>query len=108
MHQELAFLILSGAVIALWVWATKGREMVDRVSIKICKDIGVQRLDESVALRKFTLERYAAGLGVRRIYSFEYSTTGSDRRYAEVSLLNAIPVWARLDHPDGALHIDLP
>jgi hypothetical protein len=107
MHTELRLLLICGVACALWAWASKGRETVDRISTRICRDLNLQRLDGSVALSRLRMGREDHGFGVQRIYRFEYSITGSDRRIGEICLLNAVPVWAHMDHPDGAIHIAL-
>ncbi len=105
--MELSALLLCGLTYVLWTWVIRGREIVDRVSSRLCRDLDLQRLDGSVALADLGLERRRHSLLVRRIYAFEYSTSGSDRRSGRVCLLNTVPVWARLEHPQGPLHIDL-
>lgn len=98
---------LVGAGIGLWLWATLARERVDRIGREVCDDLGLQRLDESVALRRIGLARVADGLAVRRVFSFEFSTNGADRRRADVCLLGQHPAWVHVDHPDGPIVIDL-
>ena len=68
---------------------------------------GCQRLDETVVLARVRLVRDAGALALERVYRFEFSTNGADRCVGEVALLNTRPLWARLRHPDGALHVDL-
>lgn len=107
MHGELSALLALGCVAALWTWSIRGREIVDQVSNRVCRELQVQRLDHSLTLRRVLPGPRRRRLAIRRIYRFEYSITGGDRRIGEICLLNALPLWARLDHPDGAIHLDL-
>ena len=107
MHGELGALLALGLCGALWAWAIKGREIVDHISNRLCRDLAVQRLDQSVTLQRLRWGPAGNRTALCRIYGFEFSTTGGDRRSAEVCLLNTRPQWARLDHPDGAILINL-
>ena len=100
-------LLGTGAAIAAWVWATRARERVDLISREVCADLKLQRLDESVTLRRISLQRTEQGLCLRRVFSFEFSVSGADRRRGHVCLLGTLPVWVRVDHPDGAILIDI-
>ena len=109
MSEGMWLLIGSGAAIAAWIWTSRERERVDLISREVCSDLRLQRLDESVALRRVSLQRAEHGIQVRRVFSFEFSTDGADRRRGDVCLLGsaAIPAWVRIDHPDGVIFIDL-
>ena len=53
-----------------------------------CADEGLQFLDDTVAIRSLRLVRDDDGrLRLRRIYGFEYSDTGDNRRPGTVTLL---------------------
>jgi hypothetical protein len=106
-HAELSALLACGVALALWSWAGRGRELVDRLSSRVCREVDVQRLDQSVALRRLGLTRHAGRPALELIYSFEFSVSGSDRHRGDISLVNGRPRWAHLDHPDGAVHIEL-
>ncbi len=107
MHAELSALLAFGAVIALWSWAGRGRELVDRLSSRVCRDLDLQRLDQSIRLSRVRLSRSGGGVALERVYSFEFSVTGADRHRGDISLLGGRPRWAHLEHPDGAVHLDL-
>ncbi len=100
-------LVGTGVVTSLWFWATRARERVDVVSREVCTDLKLQRLDESVTLRSISLQRTAQGIRVRRVFSFEFSVSGADRRRGEVCLLGSLPAWVQVDHPDGTIFIDI-
>jgi hypothetical protein len=100
-------LVALGGAGALWLWSSAARERVDALSREVCADLALQRLDEAVAWRGLRLTRDAYGLGLERLFSFEFSVTGADRCRAEVCLRGRAVLWVRLEHPDGPIVIDL-
>ena len=107
MRTEFLFFFGCGALVATWWWAVQGRELVDEVVRRVCSDLALQRLDETVALERIGFTREYGRLAIRRLYAFEFSHNGADRRRGHVCLVNANAHWVRLEHPDGAIHIDL-
>lgn len=108
LREDGLILLAAGAAVGLWMWATQARESVDRVSRRICEELALQRLDDAVTLRRLRLVRTPEGLRMERLFSFEFSVSGADRCRGEVCLQGQHPVWAHLDHPDGAIHLELP
>jgi Protein of unknown function (DUF3301) len=101
-------LLFGGAFgIGLWWWTMQAHDRVDSISREVCKDLKVQRLDEAIALRRVGLARTADGMRLERVFSFEFSVNGADRRRGEICLHGNFPCWVHLDHPDGDIHIDL-
>ncbi len=96
--------LLLGAA-GIWHWSVLGRERVLVISTELCRDLGLQRLDDSVALRGMRL-RWVDGPAIERRYEFEFSTDGADRRRGEITLRGLALIWARLAHPNGAIFID--
>ena len=81
-------LLLLGLVAWLWVDTLRARELAMNVSRQACRSVGVQLLDETVSLRRLDVGRHqGGGLRLRRVYEFEYSTDGRDRRAGSVTLL---------------------
>ncbi|MEQ8231915.1 MAG: DUF3301 domain-containing protein [Gammaproteobacteria bacterium] len=107
MRAEFHWLALAALGVAAWWYAGKAREQADVVANRLCTELHCQRLDQAVSLARVRLARGAHGVTLRRVYRFEFSTTGADRRVGEIGLDNGHARWARLDHPDGPLHIDL-
>jgi Protein of unknown function (DUF3301) len=106
MHEALVLLLILGLVCALWHWSVLGRERVLAISGEICRDLKMQRLDDSVALHALRLVR-APRFALERRYAFEFSTDGVDRRRGEVVLLGFALQLARLELPDGPLLIEI-
>jgi len=80
-------LILAGG---FWLWldSLKAREIGVTAAQAACADEGLQFLDDTVAIRSLRLVRDDDGrLRLRRVYGFEYSDTGDNRRSGSVILL---------------------
>jgi len=107
MTDAFAWLLGLGALVALWQWSAAARERVDRVSREVCEELALQRLDEAVSLRALRLRRVGRGIVLERLFGFEFSATGADRRRGEVCLRGERPLWVHLDHPDGPMHLPL-
>lgn len=104
---ELSLLFGGALVIALWWWSVAAHERVDFISREVCHDLDVQRLDEAVSLRRVGFARTEHGLMLERVFRFEFSVNGADRRAGEICLRGERPHWVHLNHPDGDIHIDL-
>ncbi len=87
MSLPLTGLLLLG--LAVWIWrdAMRARETANRVCAAACAELGVQLLDETVALHRLRIRREPGrGLRLLRTYAFEYSYTGYDRRRGTIVL----------------------
>jgi len=85
---ELLVLALLGAAVWLWLDSLKAREIGVKAAQAACADEGLQFLDDTVAIRSLRLIRDDDGrLRLRRVYGFEYSDTGDNRRPGTVTLL---------------------
>lgn len=93
---------------ALWYWldGARAREKGVVAVREACRRRGLQLLDDTVALETVRLARNEAGqLQWRRVYGFEFSDTGDNRRRGSVGLLGAQLLW--LDVGPGDAVIDL-
>ena len=85
---ELTVLGLLAAAIWLWLDSLGTREIGVRAVRTACVEEGLQLLDDTVAIRSLRLARDDDGqLRLRRVYGFEYSDTGDNRRPGSVTLL---------------------
>lgn len=105
MQDALLLLLILGALLGGWHWSVSGRERVLAISSEICRDMQLQRLDDSVALRGMRLVR-APNFALERRYEFEFSTDGLDRRRGQIVLNGFALQHARLEMPDGPLLIE--
>lgn len=107
------FEIALAIVVALlgWWWfdSTKAHEAGIVEARAVCDAEGLQFLDETVALGSIRLVRNNEGRAAfRRVYDFEYSDTGDNRRKGSVVLIGhdvmVVNIGLRLVPPDRTLH----
>jgi hypothetical protein len=81
-------LLALGLIIYFWQDSLRARESACKASALLCRQYGVQLLDDTVALEKLTLRRVRTGfLQIERIYRFEFTETGSSRRLGRLIML---------------------
>jgi len=87
---EAAAILLLALVLVFWVDSLRARERALAAGRAACRRYGVQLLDETVAASALKLARDGEGrLRIRRVFSFEFSDTGNNRRHGSVVLLGA-------------------
>ena len=85
---ELLGLILLAGGAWLWLDSLKARDGGIAAARGACNSEGLQLLDDTVSLASLRLARSEDGrLMLRRVYDFEYSDTGDNRRRGSVMLL---------------------
>lgn len=92
-----------------WFWSDslRARDRVIKICSRLCNDIGVQFLDETVALSRLRLRRNTnGGLQLIRHYTFEYSGTGADRWQGYALLYGMRMDSVQLQGPDGLTILD--
>ena len=85
--QLLALMLLT---LVAWFWFDnlKAREQGIKAVQAACKQEGVQLLDETVSGRFPRLVRDESGrMVMKRVYEFEYSSSGQDRFYGAIMLI---------------------
>lgn len=86
--SELLVLAVFGALAWFWLDSMKTRETAVTVAKRACDADGVQLLDDTVALGSLRLARNPEGrMALRRVYRFEFSETGDNRRAGAVVML---------------------
>lgn len=85
---EILSLILLGALLWLWFDSLKAREAGMRELRAACAAEGLLLLDDTVAISAIRPRRDHDGrLRLQRVYDFEYSDTGNNRRKGAVTLI---------------------
>ncbi|RIX45587.1 MAG: DUF3301 domain-containing protein [Rhodocyclales bacterium GT-UBC] len=116
----LELLVFVGLLAAAWLWldSLKAREIGVAAAQQACAEEGLQLLDETVVIRALRPARDDAGqLRLRRVYGFEYSDNGDNRRAGSVTLvghvvemlhvrpnLYVVPKTTTLQNHDDTLH----
>jgi len=84
------FWALLALSLTAWFWfeAVRAREIGLAAVRRLCREEGVQLLDDTVLCRRSRLARNDNGrLGVRRVFEFEYSGSGFERYRGSVVVL---------------------
>jgi hypothetical protein len=81
-------ILVLAAVAWLWLDSLKARDAAMNTARAACDSEGLLLLDDTVAICRVALARDDDGhVRVRRVYEFEYSDTGDNRRKGSVVLL---------------------
>lgn len=95
-------LILIAALAWFWNDSLRARESMTATCARICQDMHLQFLDETVALARLRPTRAPSGnLAWRRWYVFEFSESGADRRKGRALLIGRRVESIQLDAPGG-------
>lgn len=83
------FLIIFLAIIAWYWWDTmQSKELAKLAGKRVCKEAGVQFLDDTVEKKKIWVRRNSQGrLELCRIFFFEFATDGEHRYQGRVVVL---------------------
>ncbi|MDB5924855.1 MAG: uncharacterized protein JWN13_3791 [Betaproteobacteria bacterium] len=85
---EIILVVLLGAVAWFWLDSLSVREAAINAARAACEAEGVMLLDATVAITSLKPQRDADGrVKLKRVYEFEYSDTGDNRRKGTVVLL---------------------
>ncbi|MGA9852768.1 MAG: DUF3301 domain-containing protein [Gammaproteobacteria bacterium] len=104
LSSVLGILALIFLAAGAWFWndSLQARERMTVTCTRICNDMRLQFLDETVALARLQLTRTAGGwLAWHRLYVFEFSESGSDRWKGRALLTGRRVESVQLDNPEG-------
>ncbi|MCL2830090.1 MAG: DUF3301 domain-containing protein [Betaproteobacteria bacterium] len=97
---EFFALLFFAALAWLWYDSLRAREAGVSEARASCAAEGWQFLDETVAIESLRLARDDMGqLRLRRVYRFEFSDTGNNRRAGNVVLFGDEPALLHLERP---------
>jgi hypothetical protein len=84
----IGFFVVSGIGLLFWRDSLGAREQARAASSRACRQMGVQLLDDTVALERLWPRRDRDGrLKLERLYVFEFTDTGLRRRTGSVLLV---------------------
>ncbi len=106
---EFVGLLVLAAAVWFWLDILKAREIGIRAARQACESEELQLLDDTVAIAGLRPMRNDEGqLMLQRVYAFEYSDTGNNRRRGSVVLLGhqviVVNIGLRLVPADRTLH----
>ena len=85
---EAAALLAIVLALVFWVDSLRARERALAAGRSACERYGVQLLDETVAAAGLRLARDGDGrIRIRRVFAFEFSDTGNNRRQGAIVML---------------------
>ena len=86
--MEIASLILMGLIALIWQDSLRAKEIGIKAVRQVCAEEGLQLLDETISLFSLKPARDDYGrLVLRRVYQFEFSENGENRRRGSVQVL---------------------
>jgi len=86
--MEITGLLFLAAIGWFWLDSLKARDAAIAAARRACESEGLQLLDETVSSQSIKPERDDDGaLRLRRVYTFEYSDTGDNRRRGSIVML---------------------
>lgn len=95
-------IVLLAAIVWVWIDALRARDAALQACRRLSERLGVQLLDETVALRRLRPARDRDGrVRLRRHFRFEYSESGHERRQGEAVLLGCRVESVRGDWLEG-------
>ncbi len=103
-----AFVLTVLVALGAWAWSAhlRARELALAVAAEACRSLRVQFLDDTVAISRIGVGRGKDGrLHWQRVYTFEFTTDGGQRREGQVALQGLEVKAVQLDHPDGPVVI---
>ena len=87
---EVLAIVLIVTGLAFWIDSLRARERALASGRAACERSGLQLLDETVSGASTRLARDAEGrLRIRRVFVFEFSDTGNNRRHGSITLIGA-------------------
>ncbi|MBU0656950.1 MAG: DUF3301 domain-containing protein [Gammaproteobacteria bacterium] len=100
--ENLLLLGIIGLGVWFWLDSMNARERAVAAAIRACREINVQFLDQTVVLESLKPARSNQGhLVWRRIYAFEYSIQGVERRHGRAILRGRVLEQVQLDTDEG-------
>jgi len=91
------WLLLLAIALAIWLWmdALGARERAIRYGRELCREAGVQLLDQTVSLTRIRIARIDGLATLVRRYGFDVSLDGSDRHRGHLDLEgHALGAWS--------------
>lgn len=80
------FLLAIACAVWMWMGALGARERAIRYGRELCREAGVQLLDQTVSMTRLRIERIDGLPTLVRRYGFEISLDGSDRHRGHLDL----------------------
>lgn len=97
--EIIGVLLVAGTGWLFWS-SLQAREAANAAIRAACTGHALLFLDDTVGLRSMRPVRDADGrVTLKRVYGFEYSDTGNNRRHGTVTMIAAVPQEVQVDLP---------
>lgn len=104
MNSVFIVLLILAVLMYFWLDSMKSRENAVRAAHIACQEISVQLLDQTVSLSAIKPIRNRQGrLVFRRVYAFEFSVDGSERRQGRAIMHGKWLKQVQLDDDQGMI-----
>ncbi|MGB0848190.1 MAG: DUF3301 domain-containing protein [Thiolinea sp.] len=99
---NILLLIALGLVVWFWIDTLRTRERAVFAAARACKELGAQLLDQTVSLESIKPMRSRQGrLMFRRIYGFDFSVAGYERRRGRAFMAGQALEQVQIDAEQG-------
>ena len=102
MIELFIFLLVTGSVVAWWQ-LMQGRQKARSAAGHVCKNHGLQLLDDTVSLSSISWNREASNPRILVNYGFEFATNGAIRRNGFATMGFPGSLTVTLDLEEGRL-----
>jgi hypothetical protein len=100
--NALLFLMLLALVVWFWQENLRYREYAIQQCRKVCREMNLQLLDQTVAMTSVNVRRdHNKKFRIQRKYGFEVSMDGANRFKGYIVLLGLYIIHTEFDLPDG-------
>ncbi len=100
--NSLLILLACGLIAWFWQDSLRSREKAVQAAAQACKEIKAQLLDQTVSLKSIKPARSQYGrLTFKRIYEFDFSVAGYERRRGRAFMLGQTLEQVQIDEAEG-------
>ncbi|NNF95885.1 MAG: DUF3301 domain-containing protein [Halobacteria archaeon] len=85
--STLTSIVLIISIIWFWLDSARAREIATELAAVVCRQRGLQFLDQTVALRAITPRWTGKGIRIKRLFRFEYSEEGLGRHQGHIIMV---------------------
>lgn len=95
MRHHLFFITLFSTVI-IWYRELRYREIAQKIAKRVCLEQEIQFLDQTVARAATRIQWSGLRPVIVRIYRFDFSINGDDRKSGKIALIAGKVAWAEI------------
>ncbi len=85
--STLSGILLFGFIVWFWLDSARARELATAICAEACRQRDVQFLDQTVVVMRIGVRWTHEGIRLRRIFRFDFSEEGVERRSGHVTII---------------------